>query len=328
MVNLDSIKLKFDKEYLQKYDKNLFTKITTEKYNHKFVREQITKTGVLGLKGLTINSDNFLVEISGKVLKKNYKELININTIESVFDNINASGIVTIDKKSIDNCFTMRCDVTKDLEINDVSDTIHDLQLYYSQDNFIIEKYKFDGVIFKAFRKTYKDRLCVYDKFQEVQKDKELLKVASWKDFQNKLRLENNINSFSQLRKKFQVKGINDTIKYVKLIDILQSKQNPVYDVFCNIYNLKYEQMELNLKTLMNKNEKLYLIEKRIGRQEIIKELGFSPDRIREFLKSKLKGNYSSCLKEYKNLIVSMKSNNNTIELPSKINVIKDMLKD
>ena len=66
-------------------------------------------------------SREVVVEFSGKVLGKDYPKLISISTIAKCFENINALGFCSLDVETMMDSDVVKCDVTKDVKIQDVS---------------------------------------------------------------------------------------------------------------------------------------------------------------------------------------------------------------
>ena len=313
--------MKFSKEYLQSYNDNLFETTIKKKSKRKY--KEISETGVCGFKSCFIYDDNFVIECSAKLLHKNYKELININTFEQIFDNINSTGIMKIDKKAVSKCKVLKCDITKDIQVDNIEDIVRDLYLFHLNDKYLIEKYKYNGITLKKNNRDRrsKDRIMIYNKQLEVTRDLNLLQYINVKDFTGKLRFENNIRVHKKVRKKLNVSKEN------KLIDILESKENPIYDMVNNIYPYSSEQIK-DIQNLMENKNKYSTYMTDTGRMQIIKLFDYNLDKIRIWLQG-LKGtkNYTTEFKRFKYLIILHKYLDKSKFLNS-INYIKLQLKD
>lgn len=306
MQTIDTVKLKMSNESIQDYDKYKFFESKSfdpqaECYiSNKLYAMDIYKNN--GVKSICLDklSGNVFLEMSAKVLNKEYFELININTIEKVFENVNSKAIQFNINKAIDSAKVLKCDVTNNLKVNkDITEYINALsQLKYNY-NYDVNEYKNESIIFRGNKKTVKDRLIFYDKFKELQtfKNKEFIRDFTIQDlnkFKNILRVETNLTKHRQMRKIFNTKEL-------KLVDILKSEKKVNFNMFS-----KVKEKEI---TLFNEHKEMSLqqIENRKGTEYIIKQLGYNMKLIRKFIRERIKGNiYSRYIPKYKQVLNEM----------------------
>lgn len=324
MVTLDTIGLMLnDFDAITHLDESCFlTKIINDGDNRVSERDELKEISkIKGLNFVRVDriSGKINLEISGKILKENYHEGININSIENVIYNLNKnSGIKFDTDKIINQAIVMRCDCTDNLQMsNDVSQYIDDMTLYrintkYKVDNYINKA----SVIFTNQAKSYKERIIFYDKMYEIMnRDKEMYdilnKAGKINNFKNCLRVESNIVTFRKMRELFKItkcKYIEKTgkydIKYIQLYDVLNSKEKVNAKIFEKI-------TEKNIPSLFheynNSGLGLAQIEKREGRYGIIKNMEYDMKLIKEFIKLNVAGNISRYVKEYQLLMAEMK---------------------
>ena len=97
-MNIDSIKIRFPIECLHDFKANAFDIIQTDsmQFQETKIQYKLTAKKPLGMKDIVLNQTQGYgtLEMSAKILKENYFKLINRNTIENVFKNVNASGLI------------------------------------------------------------------------------------------------------------------------------------------------------------------------------------------------------------------------------------------
>ena len=169
-----------------------------------------------------------VIEFSGKVLGKDYRKLISIDTIYQCFDNLNALGYFSLDVESIMNLGqVVKCDVTKDVVCDNVQTLCSYVRAHirnFNQfkcnllrnGNLIIEK--------NVTSDKFKKRMTIYDKGREMSKTSNKEFMATYGidgDFEGLCRFEINLNSKEQIRSAL---SIQDT----SLISVLSSTANPI----------------------------------------------------------------------------------------------------
>ena len=286
MVNLDTISLKFDTENIQDINMSKFNRVmTTEGVNGEIindVRKCSTKNKILGINNIEVRKEFGKIDLSAKILGKDYYNLVNINTIDRVISNINKSGLIKLSADLPDKAEVLRCDVTNNLGVqNEVSKYVNSLQIYSYNDKYKMQSYRDQSIVFTRNVKSYKERQIWYDKFPELQRDKELTKVIRLDDFKNCLRVESNLTSFESIRKSFDVKD-----RF--LVDILNSKSNPNLGIYERIKNEKEMGLiKSNIEYVFCKAEEMSFpkLEKEFGMQGIIKSFDYDYDLIKGLIK-------------------------------------------
>ena len=108
-----------------------------------------------------------VIEFSGKVLGRDYPELISIRTIGKCFENINALGFCSLDVEAMMDADVVKCDVTKDVKIQDVSGLTQYIRNHISNyQQFLCRKLRNGNLVVEknvVSRKT-KKRMTIYDK--------------------------------------------------------------------------------------------------------------------------------------------------------------------
>lgn len=179
---------------------------------------------------IKIDYKNFeaVIEFSGKVLGKDYKKLISIETIQQCFDNLNNIGLFTLDVESIMTLGqVVKCDVTKDVLCDNVQTLCSYVRAHIrnfnqfkcsllKNGNLIIEK--------NVTSNKCKKRMTIYDKEKEMSRseNKEFMNTYGIDgEFEGLCRFEINLNSKEQIRSAL---SIQDT----SLISVLASTSNPI----------------------------------------------------------------------------------------------------
>jgi len=231
MTRLDSVKIIVPNNCLELTSdayhttlKNRFDLITEDSFT-------FNKLGVRGLKSIKIDNlaKNTILDFSSKILRADYVEGINKNTISQAIDNINDLGLIKLDtNKFIDSAKFLSLDVTDNIklgyETNELFYTTlanvplaqkYDISYYKSKSNL--------GVVWSGKQKTLKDRFIFYDKTKEIKKDKTLFST----DYSNKItndfigvnRIEQNLTSLAQIRAYYKTTNLIDVLKVIlKLI--------------------------------------------------------------------------------------------------------------
>lgn len=170
----------------------------------------------------------FVVEFSGKILGRDYPELISCDTIETCFEHINTMGFCSIDSRSMMNGTVVKCDVTKDIPCQDIPgmttfirNNLSNYQKYVCRllrnGNFIVEK--------NVATRQAKKRLTIYDKSREMSMaaNRRFMKEYGIREdcFERLCRFELNLNSISQIKTSLHV---SDT----SLQQVLRAAANPI----------------------------------------------------------------------------------------------------
>lgn len=218
-----------------------------------------------------INDEKLEISISGKILGDNYKEGITLDTISDVVDilnevggmNITTDGILTNSiMRTFDNTFNIDLD-----EKDCVDDYIKSLQFgCIGNAKLGLTGYTDESLVLQLDTKV-KNRMIFYNKELELRThSKEFIKKHKIvDDFQNTLRVELNVTSQDKMRQNF---GLSNG--KVRLIDILQSKENAVRKNFARFVDIKTSEkllfdydtlMSMEIKNKPQLHERFFLIE-------------------------------------------------------------------
>lgn len=175
-----------------------------------------------------------VLEFSGKILKDDYPQLINKNTIRQCLDNINQLGLCNL---NIDGILSygdvVKADVCCDVDYPNTQELSHlvrsnigNYKKYLAREvggNLIVEK--------NVTTKGCQRRLTIYNKELELQRacNRKFLEVVEDNDklidyFNSRTRFELNLNTKEQLRKTLH---ISDTSIWA----VLNSDANPIWEM-------------------------------------------------------------------------------------------------
>jgi hypothetical protein len=312
MIRLDSVKLLVGSDSIQHIDTNrmVLNQTTEPGTGDIFIENYSTNMAPgIGFKRVSYNSkkSEAILELSAKVLKDQYFELINKNTIERVFSEVNKISPVTFDiQKAIDTTRVLSMDCTNNLiMLNEPADYLSALNQIRSNEKYNVTDYKAPGnkgIVIAGKQKTFKERQIFYVKKLDILRDKEFKKEPYFEAliFQHKsvLRAESNFSSLARIRNFARSTNL--------LKDILTSTANPNLSMFEKITKRNNEfQLYLELENGRYAGMNLNEIEKRIGRENIIKQSNFDINLVIQFVnKARGKGSHNwKIIKEYRNIL-------------------------
>ena len=179
--------------------------------------------------------NELVLEFTGKVLLDNYTNLIDTYTAKDCLSQINRLGFCYLDVDSImEDCNVVKCDVTKDIECNQMQDIITNVRQNLSNyKKWVTKPYRKEGIAIENVVKTprFKKRLIIYDKAKELQSadNRHFLNAVSNPNeilsyFNDKTRFELNINTMDQIRNLLNVPCNS-------LSAVLASAANPILSV-------------------------------------------------------------------------------------------------
>lgn len=242
MLKLDKLKIKTNISYIKNINNNSFEIIAKDgviKKYHYYQKEPY----LLSIKVDNTNNE-LIIEFTSRILKDDCINLINIDSIKQCLDNINKLRICNIDVENIiKNSTVLKCDVTKDIQINQPVKNIIS-QIARSIKNYNRWKpktYRNEGIALEKVVKTkkYKSRMVIYDKHKELTRKSNNLFLLSLEKrtnvlnyFKNKLRFELNINSMVQIRDLLMIRNN-------ELLTVLNSRSNPIHYVLNGILDQK-----------------------------------------------------------------------------------------
>lgn len=346
MNKFDRLKLGISNDALRDFDINSYTKsgqldqddnILSKRYVLKSERE--IENGLekkLGITSIVIKENEVQLEISSKVLRKDYASLINKDNIEKAIDNINATGLINFDKNEfIDTAQCYKFDVTCNLPVSKSSDVyLRDISILGAKRKYDFASYK-SGFALTNRAATVDERLIAYDKEKDLQKKekwtKEILKHIDIKDFHNVFRIEANFRTYDTMRKYFHFKRHNlDILKnkakgVIRLSDVLLSDARPVYELYNKMLSNEVDITGDLLLEYLDSDKPLYKIEKEIGRAEIIKHCNYDLMSIKRLIASKVNGNISKYLRDYETLLKRLRTQDLTDY--NNINEVRELLK-
>jgi len=322
LIRIDSIRIEGPANVLKDIDKTRFCT------KQSFDSDGVILSDKLNIEGKNINRsglnsiqfDNrkqtLTVALSSKILAENYYELININTIDQVFDTINKTGIVSIDKSKLDDFAIHMVDFTTNIKgSHKPNDYIQALQLMSLNSRYKVDLYKGKnddkhktGIVFTGRQSSFKERCIMYEKITEIVKDKNFISglkspLQVINQFSNVLRIENNVCQHRKIREYTNTQNT--------LISVLNSQAVlPNYKLFQKIKNLSGVQTDL---FSFDPDMKLLQIEKIYGQQTIIKELCFDFGLIKDFISKHVKGNISGYVRQYRQIANDLLNSQNQV---------------
>ena len=293
MVNLDSIKLLVSNDTIEFVAKNGQVElghIEGLTYKNKV---NFDKIGIRGLNRISIDNlkNTTTIEVSAKILKQNYFEGINKNTLNEVIDNINSHNIVKFNSNNlIDNATILRMDVTDNVKMQLLDRSV----LYQTLSTIplpkIIQTTLWNtkqnlGVCWKGTQTSLKDRIICYDKAIHLKfKDKSLHKTdycnKVMNDFKDVARFEQNLVSLEAIKGYYKTNVLKNVL---------------ISDVKANY--LKFDKMTRNNKELVLFDDEYYgmnfkQIRNKLGDERIIDMHNLDWNRILNFIKIHNKNNW------------------------------------
>jgi len=329
MIRLDTLKLGASPDALRDFDRKAFNKtnalddndnITASWFRLKNERE--IENGLnkkLGITSIGLRENEIQIEMSAKVLRKDYAELINKNNIGQVLDNVNATGLIEIDKNEfMDSAQVYKCDVTSNLPVTKPSAVyLRDIEILGTKRKYDLKDCK-TGFVLVNKAKTVNERLIAYDKGVELSKkikwNKEIKKHINPNDFNNVFRIESNFVDYPTMRKYFHFQKHNlDIIRLkekgvIRLSDVLLSDANPNYEMFNKMLSEEVDIAPVLLVEMLDSGVNLKKIERTIGRIEIIKHCDYNIMNIKRLIKSIAgDGSIYRHLREYEMIMKQMR---------------------
>ena len=304
MVCFDSIKLEVSNDCLRKRKGSHYIKRVDFDYNKEPINQfEYLNEQRLGLKSVRIKQESTIIEVSAKILKEKYFDLINKNNVEEAIDKINETGLIEFDKNEfLDTALVHKADITNNLRPKTaINQIISNLSILSAGKKYKVKPYQ-TGISIIAKAKSNSERLILYDKYLELKKNNksnnELKKYIEVEQFKRVLRVESNFRSYKNIRESFGIeKGERIYFK-----DILTSERKINYDIFCKMFDMnEIESIEEKAKIIeILKEPKLSKTYKILGQRELLKIFDDDIGIIGGYIRSKVKGNISSYIKELK----------------------------
>ena len=226
MITFDKLKLVADIDTIQEFNENLFEKVVKDgRTTYKFYQDA---PYLLVIK-IDYSEHEVVIEFTAKVLGKDYPKLISSTTIRQCFQNINSSGVITLDIDAMMDADVVKCDVTKDILFDDIPRLTTYVRTHTSNYNkYVCRKLRNHNIVVEKNVVTddIKKRMTIYDKGKEMQKKENQRFVEAYGldgAFDGVCRFEVNLNTKEQIRNSL---GVGNT----KLKSVLASETNPILD--------------------------------------------------------------------------------------------------
>lgn len=201
--------------------------MTYEHENIKSMRYVISKPYSLIME-LNYESGEFIIEFTGKVLGTDYPQLISYETISTCFQRINELGACVIDPEKMMAAEVIKCDVTKDIQVDDVKALTTWVSSNISNYRSFICRLLPNGITIEKNVNTHwrKKRIAIYDKEKEMamSKEKDYVSSNGLEDaFNGACRFELNLCSKKQIRETLGITGTT-------LREVLNADKEPIAD--------------------------------------------------------------------------------------------------
>jgi hypothetical protein len=288
MMTLDSMRVKAPIDALLGYDESAFSLITQQKTRELPVsrhRELHTEAirSICGLGAIVIGEDHFTVETSAKILGDLYHRGISSETLDRYVDGIAAAGIIELDKgRFVSEAEVLRCDVTRNLHVDDVHESLRQLNLLAVNDRYSTEPYEGTGVVFRRRVKTAPVRMTCYDKHKEMASHNRKWIAAGKLDpdpFKGVLRMEMNLKNHEPMRRMLNVENPR------LLLDVLSSDANPLLAVYDDIAAGTIAGMSAEFVRLCSEKGGAIRVVKRLGWIRVFEVCGWEWDVVRVWIK-------------------------------------------
>lgn len=169
MITFDKLKIVSDITSIEIHDTSRFEVIT--KKGVVTALKYYQEAPYLLMIKVDYQNREVVIEFSGKVLGPDYPKLISIRTIETCFENINALGFCSLDVEAMMDSDVVKCDVTKDVKIENVSGLTQYVRNHISNyQQYLCRKLRNGNLVVEknvVSRKT-KKRMTIYDKEKDM----------------------------------------------------------------------------------------------------------------------------------------------------------------
>lgn len=274
-IGVDTIKIELPYSTLKNFDKSKFRhrfeddaetgELFEESEYYLFKSEIRNKT--LGVNWLNIYPAREYIdlEFSAKFLKKKYLDNINESNVSQIFDYLRHEEIADFEtSRALQEAIVLRIDVVANLILSKPPQKYIDtLKLLSCHGNY----YKVDhltSIEILSAAETNNFHFSGYWKHPEMDSggwsNNEILQFVPLEKFENIVRLESSIKGFESIRTAF---GLLEGQK-TKLMTLLQSDKEVLYDVFVN-----------NINTEFLKSQPLDIFSRSLGLGNIVRRLGY-----------------------------------------------------
>jgi len=332
MERFDTLKLGLSTKSLNSYNENLFTIRTdtdpeTGEMEECLILKDEIRNKTLGITRFIINLTNETVELefSAKALKAKYLEGINKNTIPIVFDHLRTEGIADFNFDMVmDSAKVFKIDIVANLKLSKpLEEYLRVLKLLAHRGNYYLVFHK-TGVEILSTAKTNDFRLKIYSKHPEMSDGldsqghwsiKEIIKYIPLSEFEDILRFELSLRTFSEIRSAF---GLPDSTE-IRLMPLLLSDMKVLHNAFLKSFNtdfLKSEPFDRHAKS-MTHNQKI----SRWGYMNLVEDFGGNQKLSNQFIDEEIKGgNYA-----YKRKVRQAITDNSHRRINSGFSLVKEI---
>jgi hypothetical protein len=331
MIKLDSIKVEIPTSCIEDISNSHNWQKIEQTDNCGNINKQIKYLNKLaiGIKRLEINqqTDNAIIELSAKALGSNYHTGISINSISELIDNINNTGIISLNlNKTIEQSKLLKADVTDNLRVkDDVTKYLNNLYAT-TKTNYAYNVTQYNvkgnrGIVIQGKQRSYKERVIMYDKFTELQRDKDINKIYKFNQleqkFKNTLRVEMNLTQLRKIREYAETPTTN-------LLEVLTSSASPNHKLLMKVTK-GTEQIPL---FDLNQFKSIAEFEKRKGQESILQFCNYDINIVRNLLQEfgTTGRQVTKKVKQYKELLQLMEIDKEP-DHNKYINEIMEMLK-
>ena len=232
MITLDKVKMVATLDCLLSFDPGKFS-VTKEGGITKTLKFKMTDPYTLSVE-INYIAKELVVEFTGKILGKDYPQLISRDTIKSCFARLNEVGICRVDAAKMMNAEVVKCDVTKDVSIEDIPALTRYIKgALRNYEAFSCTKFRNGNLVVEKSVSTQKRkrRITIYDKQHEMNLQGERPFVSSnglEGKYDGVCRFELNLTSKKQIREALCLTGTT-------LTEVLESNKNPIQDFLCDV---------------------------------------------------------------------------------------------
>lgn len=317
MISLDSVKFQIPENAIKsvKFAKYATKQMVNESTGQILAKKYVPADNIEmipGLKSVTYcdikgTAD---IEVSAKILAERYFENISLENICDVIQRINESDLIEIDDvETLNSAICFRVDSTNNLILPEgmKKKVISDLSLVFSRsERYDLKPYLNGGLVITSKQSSKPMRLILYDKYEEMtsSKHKKTFKGINPEPFKNVLRVESNHRQLKTIRSIFGLKPKSECY----LMDILKSDNNPNLSLVSEVFPKKgiEQKVDYTLEILQSSQD-LHKIRTLLGSIDIIKFCNYDDVIVYNYLKSKLKGNISRYVREFRQIMKTIK---------------------
>ena len=225
MITLDKVKMVATHDCLLDYNPAKFS-IVKKNGRTKTMKFKMTDPFALSIE-INYDAGELVVEFTGKILGKNYPQLISRDTIQRCFERLNELGVCIVDPARMMNAQVVKCDITKDVPIEDIPALTRYIKgAVRNYEEYSCTKFRNGNIVVEKNVTTHKrkKRITIYDKGHEMNLQGQrpfVLDNGLEGDYDGVCRLELNLTSKQQIREALSLTGNT-------LAEVLQSDKNPI----------------------------------------------------------------------------------------------------